>query len=83
MPLPKAVDLIPTDIVDLKIQLAIGPTEAGGVGKEGVYFINVRYSNGDIRRQVGDLLPHLSAADVTWLNDFIDRMLAKAELEML
>lgn len=32
---------------------------------------------------IGDLLPHLSASDIQWLNNFLTRMVTKAKAEFL
>lgn len=81
MPLPQVESKTPTAIADISIELGdyLNPPL-----QEGRYSVQVLDEDGLIMRvATGDILPHLSGADKTWLSDFLDRMRAKAEQEML
>ena len=84
MPLPQAVTRIPESIADLSVVLtdyiADGDQEAR---QEGRFEVQVVYNNGDIKLIQGDLVPHLTSAQITALMGFLTSLRTKAEEEIL
>lgn len=84
MPLPQAVTRIPEAIEDISVVL----TDYIAAGEEparqsGDYSVQVRYDNGEIKVASGDLVPHLTAGQITALMGFMDSLRVKAEEEIL
>ena len=83
MPLPQAVIRIPEAIADISITLTdyIATDEPARQAAE--YSVQVRYDNDGIKVLTGDLVPHLTAAQITALMGFMDDLRVKAEAEIL
>lgn len=81
MPFQRATTVIPTSIGRIEIVLY---DEDGSQGAD--YRVHIKDQNGgEIRVQgdLGNLVPLLAPADISWLQDFIGRMRTKATAEFL
>jgi len=76
--------IIPTGIGTIYIILADKPAGESPALKTARYKVFVLDQHGnEMKLAEGDLVPHLQPSDVTWLLDFVARMRAKAEAELL
>lgn len=81
-----AFDLIPaktaSKIIDNSVQL-FDPDPDGdeiqGIG----YSVQVRYSDGSLEVEKGDLVPHLTGAQISALQDFMASLRVQANSEFL
>ncbi len=84
MPLPVAESRIPESIADFSVVLTDyiedGDQEAR---QEGRFEVQVVYNNGEIKLIQGDLVPHLTSAQITALMGFMTSLRTKAEEEIL
>jgi len=84
MPLPQAQSRIPESIADLSVVLtdyiAVGEEPAR---QEGRFEVQVVYDNGEIKLIQGNLVPHLTAGQISALMGFMDFLRNKAEEEIL
>lgn len=81
----KAKSRIPTEIGHIRITL-IDFVEEGETPAYQKADFEVQVLNGEdemMEAKDGNLLPHLENSDKLWLSDFMDRMRAKAETEIL
>lgn len=83
MSLPKAETRTPDTIEDISITLTdyIATDEPARQAAE--YSAQVRYDNDEIKVLTGDLVPHLTPAQITALMGFMDDLRTKAEAEIL
>lgn len=65
--------------IDIKIHTT-GPSGAGGAVD---YSVKIVFSDGSVVVRSGDLLPHLSQAQINGLISFMNDMRTKAESEFL
>jgi hypothetical protein len=71
---------VPTSIGKIVIVLTDGEGKAASYD---VYVLDQNNNRIHVPGDQGDLVPHLSPADITWLLDFVSRMRDKAEAELL
>ena len=83
MPLPQAATRTPEAIEDISITLTDYIAAEDPARKAADYSVQVKYDDGEIKVLTGDLVPHLTPAQITGLMDFMDIMRTKAEEEML
>ena len=83
MPLPQALIRTPEAIEDLSITLTDCVATEEPARQAAEYSVQVRYDDGSIKVMTGNLVPHLTPAQVTGLMDFVDAMRIKAESEIL
>lgn len=72
----------PTAIADLEVTL-FSPDPLGTAPSGATFNVQVRYSTGEIRNLTGDLVPHLTPAQITSLQNFMAAMRTKAVAEIL
>ena len=71
---------VPTSIGD--INLALNDWES--VANTARYVLEVKDQNGDVMKVIdGDLTPHLTAGEVTTIQDFLATIRARAESQIL
>ena len=83
MPLPRQVTKTPDSIEDISIELYQLDDGDGTFTPGARYSVQVRYSDGDLDVITGDLVPHLTPAQINTLLTFIADMRTKAEAEVL
>jgi len=88
MTFDKATTRTPVSIEDLSVVLTDYTENQAEEGEPEVYQtgrfeVQVKYSTGEIKLIQGDLVPHLTTAQITGLMGFMDDMRAKAESEIL
>ncbi len=84
MSLPQAESRIPESIADFSVVLTdYIATDEDPAHQEGRFEVQVVYNNGDIKLIQGDLVPHLTAGQITALMGFMDSLRVKAEEEIL
>ena len=76
--------IVPTSIGTIIITLIDKPANGEPAIKTARYKVQVLNQNGnEMSVPEGDLVPHILQSDITWLLDFLARMRAKAEAELL
>lgn len=83
---PSALGELRVTLIDAPGQGDPGNPQATGYmppRKEACYCIEVQMNDGSTKTLQGDLVPHLSGAQITGLMDFMAAMRAKAEAEIL
>ena len=83
MPLPQALTRTPEAIEDISITLTDYIATDEPARQTATYEVQVKYDDGSITVMNGDLVPHLTPAQITGLMDFVDSMRTKAEEEIL
>ena len=83
MPLPQAITRTPEAIEDISIILTDYIATDEPAHQSADYSVQVKYDDGEIKVMTGDLVPHLSPAQITALMGFMDDMRTKAESEIL
>lgn len=82
MAFPKEAVRIPVAVSDISIQL-YSPDPTGSETARAEYSVQVRYSDNSVRVVAGDLVPHLSQAQINGLLNFVADMRTKANTEIL
>lgn len=82
MAFSSAVTLVPSAIGEIEITL-ISPDPAGDESPRATFRVEVRYSDGSTRIVAGDLVPHLTPAQITGQLNFLDAMRAQAISQIL
>ena len=72
----------PTAIADIEIRL-YSPDPTGSETARAEYSVQVRFSDNSVRVVAGDLVPHLSQAQINGLLNFVADMRTKANTEIL
>jgi len=90
MSLPQAISRNPIAIEDISITLTDyiavdeGPFNPASPAHKGArYNVQVRYDDGEIKVMTGNLVPHLTQAQIDGLMGFMDDLRTKAESEIL
>lgn len=84
MAFPPAEVKIPTDIGNIIIVLKDAVATDESAAYQSIHYdVIVKYSNGTIIHQRGNLAPHLSSGQITALQSFMADMRTKAEEELL
>ena len=84
MPLPQAITRIPETIEDISVTLTDYIDAVDEPARQtATYEVQVKYDNGDIKVASGNLVPHLTAGQITALMGFMDSLRIKAEEEIL
>lgn len=73
---------IPQAIEDIEARL-FDPNPAGSEERGAQYSVQIRFSDGSLRVREGDLVPHLTAAQISALQGFMATLRAKALAELL
>lgn len=82
MAFEQALTATPGAIEDISVALVDYIADEENPARQEAHFeVQVRYSNGEMK--TGDLVPHLTPAQITGLMDFVDDMRTKAEEEIL
>lgn len=71
---------VPTAIGDMSVQMF---TPAGGGQGSSDFSIQVMYSDGTMQVKTGNLVPHLTQAQINQLQAFMDALRTKAISEIL
>lgn len=84
MAFDKAITAIPTEIADISITL----TDYVAAGEEAAYqsarySVQVLYGDGEIKVMTGNLVPHLTQAQIDGLMGFLGDLRIKADTEIL
>lgn len=82
MAFPEQATSTPAAIADISIQL-YSPDPLGTDIAGASYSVQVRYSDNSMRVVTGDLVPHLSQAQINGLLSFMADMRVKAVAEIL
>jgi len=82
MAFPKEAVRIPIAVSDISIQL-YSPDPTGNESPHAEYSVQVRHSDNSLRVVAGDLVPHLSQAQINGLLSFLADMRVKANNEIL
>ena len=83
MAFDKVITATPVEIADISVTLTDYIATDEPARKAGEYSVQVRYSNGSLMVLTGDLVPHLTPAQITSLMAFMDVMRTKAKQEIL
>ena len=92
MTFPALTARMPEDVGDFEVRLVYLVNREGEVDRQTRYTFQIvdsegrvipRLSNNPQLYTAGDLLPHLTNDEKVWLVAFIDRLRAKARLELL
>lgn len=74
----------PTDIRDMEIRLvSIKDPSDDSITKSARFEIQIIYNTGEIKVISGDLVPHLTAGQISSLNSFMDALRTQAEGQIL
>lgn len=91
MTFPALTARMPEDVGDLEVRLA-RLVDGEGVQRQAQYTLQIvdaegrvipRLSNNPQVHTAGDLIPHLTTDERTWLIAFVDRLYALARLQLL
>ena len=84
MPLPQAETRIPEAIEDISIVLTDYVATLDEVAHQTAHYnVQVKYSDGSIKVMLGNLVPHLTQAQIDGLMGFMDELRTKAESEII
>ena len=93
MAFPRQRAIMPVSIQGIQVTLTGRPAEgdpASGATtgyrpavQAAHYRVEVRMDNGEVRELIGDLVPYLTPAQITWLLAFLADIRLKAQAEIL
>lgn len=82
MAFTKEATRVPQRIAAIEVTL-YSPDPLGTESPGASYSVQVMYSTGEVRALTGDLVPHLTPAQITSLQSFMAAMRTKAVAEIL
>ncbi len=83
MAFDKAITAVPTAIEDISITLTDYIATDEPARQTAEYSVQVHYDDDEIKVLTGDLVPHLTPAQITALMGFMDDLRVKAGAEIL